>query len=160
MIATLFAVDRFERKEELEANIRSRDLVLCDRYCSSNVGYGCAKIAKEKRSFLCEIPYLARLRSLFGMPVPDVVIYLDIPVKFSAQLIAKKQARSYTDKAEDLHEADHVFLGRVAANYRSLVIDQTRYQKWVTINLERNGHLLKEDDVFEDNLDYCAKLFA
>ncbi len=45
MIATLFAVDRFERKEELLANIKSRDLDLCDRYCSSNVGYGCAKVA-------------------------------------------------------------------------------------------------------------------
>ena len=151
MIATLFAVDRFERKEELAANIKSRDIVLCDRYCSSNVGYGCAKIAKEERDsfakFLTWLDY-----DLFGMPIPDVVIYLDIPVKFSAQLIAKKKARSYTDKAEDLHEADHEFLGRVANNYRSLVPDQTRYQEWVTINLERNGHLRKEDDVFEDIL--------
>lgn len=151
MIATLFAVDRFERKEELEANIRSRDLVLCDRYCSSNVAYGCAKVAEEKRDsfakFLTWLDY-----DLFGMPVPDVVIYLNIPVKFSVQLVAKKVSRSYTNRAEDLHEADHELLTRVANNYRSLVIDQTRYKKWVTINLERDGHLRKEDDVFEDIL--------
>ena len=151
LVGTLFSVDRFERKEELEANIQARDVVLCDRYCSSNVGYGCANVAKDKKvvlaKFLTSLDY-----DLFGMPIPDLVIYLDIPVKFSVQLIAKKSLRSYTSKAEDLHEADQEFLKRVASNYRSLVPDHTRYLNWVTIQLERNGHLRKEDDIFEEIL--------
>lgn len=148
LVAILFAVDRFESHDLLTSNIKVRDVVLCDRYCSSNVGYGCAKLPEEGKKahaeFLTWLDY-----ELFGMPIPDLIIYLDIPVEFAAQLIARKQKRCYTDKAEDLHEADHNYLNKVASNYRSLVPDQTRYQKWVTINLERNGHLLHEDDVFE-----------
>ena len=73
---------------------------------------------------------------------------MDISVKNCTELIAKKAGRWYTDRDEDFYESDHEFLKRVASNYRSLVKLTTRYHKWVTINMERNGHLLDEDAVF------------
>jgi dTMP kinase len=86
------------------------------------------------------------------MPVPDLVIYLDIPVKMAAQLIAKKQKRCYTDKTEDLHEADHEYLSKVRSNYHSLVPELSCFRNWKTINVGENGELRDEDSVFEDIL--------
>ena len=145
--STLFAVDRFETRTELEANIAIRDYVLCDRWCPSNVAYSCAKVPKEEAQELAthldKVDY-----EVFGQPVPDLIIHLDISVKNCTELIAKKAGRWYTDRDEDFYESDHEFLKRVASNYRSLVKETTRYHKWVTINMERNGHLLDEDAVF------------
>ena len=145
--STLFAVDRFETREELEANIATRDYVLCDRWCPSNVAYSCAKVSREESQELAihldKVDY-----DVFKQPVPDLLIHLDISIKNSAELVAKKEGRCYTDQDEDLYESDHDFLRRVAANYRSLVKSTTRYQKWVTIKMERHGHLLDEDAVF------------
>jgi len=145
--STLFAVDRFETREELEANIAIRDYVLCDRWCPSNVAYSCAKVPKEERAELAahldKVDY-----EVFGQPVPDLIIHLDISVKNCTELIAKKAKRWYTDRDEDFYESDHKLLQKVAANYRSLVKETTRYHKWVTIKLERNGHLLDEETVF------------
>ena len=146
--STLFAVDRFETRSELEANIAVRDYILCDRWCPSNVAYSCAKVsveeARELAIHLDKVDY-----DVFGQPVPDLIIHLDISIKHSAELVAKKAERCYTDRDADVYEADHDFLKKVAINYRSLVKTTTRYRKWVTIELERNGHLLDEDTVFE-----------
>ena len=145
--STLFAVDRFETRTELEANIAIRDYVLCDRWCPSNVAYSCARVPKEEAQELAthldKVDY-----EVFGQPVPDLIIHLDISVKNCTELIAKKAQRGYTDRDEDFYEADHEFLKRVVSNYRSLVRETTRYHKWVTIEMERNGHLLDEDLVF------------
>lgn len=147
--STLFAVDRFETKAELEANIAIRDFVLCDRWCPSNVAYSCARVPKEEVNDLAihldKVDY-----DVFGQPVPDLIVHLDISVKNCAELIAKKAKRWYTSRNEDFYEADHEFLKRVVFNYRSLVKQTTRYRKWVTIKMERNGHLLDEDTVFSE----------
>jgi len=145
--STLFAVDRFETRSELEANLAVRDYVLCDRWCPSNVAYSCARMpdeeAKDLAIHLDKVDY-----DVFCQPVPDLIIHLDISIKNSAELVAKKAERCYTARDADVYEADHDFLKKVAINYRSLVKTTTRYRKWVTIELERNGHLLDEDTVF------------
>tara|TARA_B100000745_G_scaffold274947_2_gene204181 strand:- start:8810 stop:9496 length:687 start_codon:yes stop_codon:yes gene_type:complete len=145
--STLFAVDRFETRPELEANLAVRDYVLCDRWCPSNVAYSCAKVPDEEAMDLAvhldKVDY-----DVFGQPVPDLIIHLDISIKNSAELVAKKAERCYTTRDADVYESDHDFQKKVAKNYRSLVRQTTRYRKWVTIELERNGHLLDEDAVF------------
>jgi dTMP kinase len=151
LVAILFGLDRFERKDVLSEHIATKDFVLCDRYCSSNVAYGCAKLPEDRKeeyaNFLTWLDY-----QLFSMPVPDLVIYLDIPVELAAQLIAKKQKRCYTDKTEDLHEADHEYLSKVRSNYYSLVPEISRYRNWTTIDVGKDGELRDEDSVFEDIL--------
>jgi dTMP kinase len=145
--STLFAVDRFETRDELESNLAIRDYVLCDRWCPSNVAYSCAKVpdeeAKDLAVHLDAVDY-----DIFGQPVPDLIIHLDISIERSAELIAKKAERCYTAQDADVYEADHEFLKKVAINYRSLVKNTTRYRRWITIEMERNGHLLDEDAVF------------
>ena len=78
--STLFAVDRFETREELEANISTRDYVLCDRWCPSNVAYSCAKVSREESQDLAihldKVDY-----DVFKQPVPDLLIHLDISIK-------------------------------------------------------------------------------
>jgi len=145
--STLFAVDRFEARSELEANLAVRDYILCDRWCPSNVAYSCAKVpveeARELAIHLDKVDY-----DVFGQPVPDLIIHLDISLKSSVELVAKKAERCYTTRDADVYESDHEFLKKVVTNYRSLVKETTRYRKWVTIELERNGHLLDEDTIF------------
>ena len=49
LIAILFGLDRFEQREKLLDQINTNHFVLCDRYCSSNVAYGCAKLPEDRK---------------------------------------------------------------------------------------------------------------
>jgi dTMP kinase len=83
---------------------------------------------------------------VFGLPRPDAVILLDVPVATSQQLIARKPQRTYTDKAADLQEADRGYLDHVADVYRTLA--QSR-DNWHTIDCVIDGELQSVEQIGE-----------
>ncbi len=154
--AILYALDRHESLAELNAQLAVRDAIICDRFVPSNLAHQCAKLkgaeAQDLAKWLVEVEH-----GHFNIPVPDLVLCLDIPVEYAVQLIAKKQQRAYTDKAEDLHEADHEYLSAVRGWYSRLE-GQYPAQVWKQVSVERNGHLRSIDSVFEDIFDIVESL--
>ncbi len=65
----LFAANRWEKKEGLEAMLAASDLVVVNRYSPSNLAYGVAHGLPLK--------WLQGLEE--GLPVPDIVAVLDAP---------------------------------------------------------------------------------
>ena len=148
--STLYACDRFESKHDLEAQLAVRDIVVCDRYVPSNLAHQCAKLNKEEGTklahWICDIEY-----GLFQVPVPDLVICLDLSVESAAKLIEKKAQRAYTEKKADLHECDLEYLKAVRNWYSFLPTSNcSRHRQWEVVSVERNGHLRSVDQVFED----------
>ena len=133
-----YALDRLETKELLLAHLRVRDLVICDRYVYSNVAHQCAKITGMEnipkglalRAWIYDLEFKTN-----GLPVPELVINFDLPVHLAAKLIAAKQARKYTDKKADLHEANLPYLDRVRAWYGIMGSDFTCRETWKTIKV-------------------------
>ncbi len=125
-----FALDRFASKNHIQTHLNQGYTVVCDRYVESNIIYQSSKLDADKRdefkSWLVELEY-----GVLKLPVPDKIIFLDVPPAFSRQLVLNKDARSYTDKKEDLHEAQHSYLEEVYTVFRDVMSTNST---WVTVN--------------------------
>ena len=136
LASLLYAMDRFESRNDLRAQIAVQDVVVCDRYVPSNLAHQCAKLDDTEGEALCrwieEIEY-----DLYELPVPDLIIQLDLPTELAAKLIAKKAGRSYTDLKQDGHEADLKYLTEVRKWYAKLEAEsRTRCNRWVKIQVD------------------------
>ncbi|CAM9830209.1 unnamed protein product [Chrysoparadoxa australica] len=71
-IHLLFSANRWEAASTIEAHLSAGRTVVCDRYAYSGVAFSASKDGLT-RSW-CKQPDV-------GLPAPDMVIYLDIPVE-------------------------------------------------------------------------------
>jgi len=65
---------------------------------------------QERKEF---VHWLAELEfSIFGIPKPDKVLFLDVPPEVSQKLVENKEKREYIKdgKTKDLHESDEQHL--------------------------------------------------
>lgn len=142
--AMLYAGDRFESKEEILEKSADDAILICDRYVHSNVAHQTAKVSKENqvefRHWIEQLEY-----EVYGIPKPDLVIFLNIPPATSTDLVLKKSARDYTNKKKDLHEADDIYLGKVYELFQS---EASTNENWVSIDCFLNGKLLDENAIF------------
>ena len=120
LVALLFAEDRHSAKEHLRSILDSGGLVLLDRYVYSNIAYQCAKLESESdseqlRQWIVDTEY-----GNFGLPRPDLNIFLDAPLDFVRKNLSDSRAgddRAYLCGAADIHEADIQFQARVREMY-------------------------------------------
>jgi dTMP kinase len=148
----LFAGDRFESRPLLTGALAANDIVVLDRYVASNIAHQAARLEGTGRERL--IVAIEHLEfELYQMPRPDLVLLLDLSVAAAQGLIAKKPARSYTDRSADIQEADSAYLMRV----RDLYLDLARRESnWSVISCERQGSLRPVDDIAEEIADLVS----
>jgi dTMP kinase len=102
--SVLYAVDRFDAAEDIRAIMEEGNIVIADRYVTSNAGHQGAKIVSKNE----RIKYYRWLEQLeynyFGIPRPDLNIILHVPTTVTAKLIAERSKRD--NRSMDLHERD------------------------------------------------------
>lgn len=115
-----FAVDRyasFKRKWENEYK-SDNAVILLNRYTTSNAVHQLSKIddQNEKNAFLDWLWDLEFVK--LGLPIPDITIYLDMPLEVSLKLIQKRNLK------KDIHELceNHLEKSKKAAAFAA--------QKW------------------------------
>src|SRR5262249_5138428 len=79
LVSLLFAGDRFESKSVLLDAMRQNSVVVLDRYVPSNVAHQASKREGKARREL-EQRILELEFQVFGLPQPDLVLLLDLPV--------------------------------------------------------------------------------
>jgi len=102
--STFYAVDRYAAwKSAWEAPYRAGGLILSDRYATSNAVHQGSKLPPEEQEdffdWLADLEY-----KRFGLPRPDLVLYLDMPVERSAELLRAREFTTHTKG--DIHETD------------------------------------------------------
>jgi dTMP kinase len=141
--ALLYAGDRFEAKSRLESALNEGQIVLVDRYVSSNLAHQVARAAAEKRSeFLRWIEYLEY--TIYGLPREDLILYLRVPPSQAQKLVGQKSERNYTRQSHDIQENSLHHLEDSAEMYDML----SRRKPWATIqcyDASRNSLRLPED---------------
>ena len=146
LVSLLFAGDRFESRRMLLQAIAENDIVLCDRYIASNIAHQAAKVDGAERQELIQwIQYVEH--QLYELPHPDRTLFLDLPVRQAAQLIALKAQRTYTDRAADLQESDTGYLQKVHDVYSQLAVDGAG---WVRIDCLKDGEIKPVDVIASD----------
>ncbi|MDF2929520.1 MAG: hypothetical protein K0Q75_1758 [Anaerospora sp.] len=107
--SAFFAVDRFASyKTSWGEWYRQGGIILADRYTTSNMVHQAVKIADEsaKDSFLDWLWDLEFVK--FGLPVPNQVLFLDVPPDLSSRLLAERSVKAGDEP--DIHERDMLLI--------------------------------------------------
>lgn len=122
-----YAVDRYASFNlDWKKDYESQTLIIADRYATSNSIYQMEKIPREDWDTYLEWSYDFEYRKL-GIPVPDAVIFLDMPVEVSQRLMTERYGGDETEK--DVHESDVTFL----KNCRNSALYAAKKQGWHVI---------------------------
>ena len=150
LVALLFAEDRHGAGPRIRSVLENGGTVLLDRYVYSNIAYQCAKLpseneAEELRKWIIDTEY-----GDFGLPVPDLNIFLDVPIDFVEESLAKERDgadRDYLQGRQDIHEADIAFQKRVREMYRRQAALDSRF---IVVGCSGpDGRMLPPDLIFE-----------
>ncbi len=90
--SVLYAGDRFESSKQIAKWLADGYVVLADRYVSANQIHQTGKLpdAKERKEFLNWLDKMEH--GVFGIPRPDLTIFLDVPFEVSKEWLKKKIA--------------------------------------------------------------------
>jgi len=142
--STFYAVDRFASyRTEWGQAYNDGWIILADRYTTSNMVHQAAKIKdmEEKDRFL---DWLWNFEfEIYKLPVPDCVIFLDMPPSFSRELM-KERANKFTgEQKKDIHERNDEYL---VESYRNSLYVAKKYN-WIKIECVKDGVLKKIDEI-------------
>ena len=121
LVALLFAEDRHGAAPAIKRHLENGGTVLLDRYVYSNIAYQCAKLGDDKKAEALRDWIFDTEYGEFGLPVPDLNIFLDVPIGFVESKLKSQRGgadREYLEGGQDIHEADIEFQIRVRDMYR------------------------------------------
>lgn len=133
--STFFAVDRFASfRTKWQKDYEDGAIILADRYTTSNMVHQAVKLtdAKEREEFLKWLWDFEFVK--LGLPIPDLVVFLDMDPEVSDRLINERAAQN-ADRKKDIHEKDTAYLHRCHNAY----IELAEKYGWVKIKCSENG---------------------
>lgn len=140
-----FALDRFAASRDIQSALAQGKVVLANRYTGSNMAHQGTKFENraERRGFFIWLDNLEF--ELLGIPRPDMYLVLRVPAAIAQTMVDKKEARTYTDKKRDIHEADLSHLQRSVEVYDDLCdLFPKDFQR---IDCVRSGKLMDIDTI-------------
>lgn len=144
--STFYAVDRFASyKTDWGQAYKEGYIILADRYTTSNMVHQAAKIknSEEKDSFL---DWLWNFEfGIYKLPVPDCVLFLDMPPVYSRMLMEGRANKFTGDQKKDIHERNDEYL---IESYNNSLYIANKYD-WTKIDCVKDGNLRAIDEIHE-----------
>lgn len=145
--STFYAVDRYasfitEWKEFHD----NGGIIIADRYTTSNMVHQASKIINndEKNKYL---DWLWDLEfNMYKLPVPDCVIFLDMPPEYSKVLMKERLNKITGEELRDIHERNYDYL---VHSYNNALFVANKYN-WHKINCIENLIIRSVDLIHED----------
>ncbi len=137
LASVLYAADRWASKALIQRELATGVYVICDRYVSANQIHQGGKIPdeSERGDFLAWLDQLEY--GEFGLPQPDISIYLDVPPALSEKLMS--------DKTRDIVEASPDYLKNSHESAQWLI---ARYpDRWIHIHCTVRGLMRSREDI-------------
>lgn len=142
--STFYAADRFASyKMKWKDFYSDGGIILADRYTTSNMIHQAAKIAdpEERNKFL---EWLFDFEfNVFGLPIPDMVFFLDVPASYSKQLMEDRANKFTGEEEKDIHERDYKFLENSYINAKAIA---NKYG-WVTVECVKDNYMLSIEEI-------------
>ncbi len=140
-----YALDRYEASPKIREALEQGKVVIANRFTGSNMAHQGTKFnnAQERRGYFLWLDQLEF--EMLKIPRPDLSLVLRVPAEVAQKLVDQKEARSYTDKKRDLHEADITHLEKSVAVYDNLC--QLFPKDFKALDCTRNGKILTKDAV-------------
>ncbi len=156
--SVLYAADRWESSSIIKKWVSAGYTVIADRYVSANQIHQGGKIFDEKRRaefmrWLGEMEF-----SIFKIPRPDAIIFLDLPIKITAKLLKKraeeKFGKNHAKVHKDLADEDPIYLEKSRQSALDIV---KRSNSWRKIDCSKNGEILSREEIHEKVYDLAKK---
>lgn len=139
--SSFFAMDRIVSfRKGWCTDYRSADVLVADRYTTSNAIHQCSKLPKDQWGAFCD--WLMDYEfNLLGLPRPNVVIYLRMDVEMSQRLLSERYGGDAGRR--DVHECDLGYLRRSheAADWCAQRLG------WIPVECAVDGELRQRTDV-------------
>lgn len=141
--SAFYAVDRFSSfSRDWKADYDRGSVILCDRYATSNMVYQMSKVPREEwNQFLSwteDFEY-----GKLGLPKPDLVLYLDMPIEVSQKLLLHRYHGNGGKK--DIHESHLEFL-RSCGECAQYAGEQLH---WKVISCAKDGQPLPAEEIHQ-----------
>lgn len=142
--STFYAVDRYASYQRVWKDYyQGGGLVVSDRYTTSNAVHQGSKVPEGERAeffhWLYDLEY-----DRMGLPRPDLVVLLDMPVELSEQLMRKREQSTGTHA--DIHERDEDYLKKC----RDVALHAAKYYGWRTVSCAKDGAIRGVEDIHEE----------
>lgn len=142
--STFYAVDRYASYQRVWKDYyQGGGLVVSDRYTTSNAVHQGSKVPEGERAeffrWLYDLEY-----DRMGLPRPDLVVLLDMPVELSEQLMRKREQSTGTHA--DIHERDEDYLKKC----RDVALHAAKYYGWRTVSCAKDGVIRSVEDIHEE----------
>ena len=142
--STFYSIDRYiSYQTDWSRDCKEGRLILADRYTTSNAVHQASKEPPERRAEFLRWLYDLEYDRL-GLPRPDLVLYLDVPVEFTAQLMRHREAETNTHA--DIHEQDETYLKNCRAAAQEIVRDCG----WTVIRCARDDEPRTVEDIHDE----------
>jgi dTMP kinase len=143
--SVLFAVDRYASyRMKWKKDYEEGTIILADRYTTSNMVHQAVKIEDSKMrdeflSWLWDTEF-----TKMGLPVPDKVIFLNMPPDISNKLIDNRAKKD--NRKKDIHEQDKNYLEKCYEVYQEMA---NRYD-WDIVECAKDNQLRTIEEIHED----------
>ncbi|MCM1285559.1 MAG: deoxynucleoside kinase [Acetobacter sp.] len=146
-----YAVDRFASYMlEWKKDYENKDIILADRYATSNSIYQMEKIDEVDWDKYLEWSADFEYEKI-GIPKPDLVIYLDMPIEISQKLMTSRY--NGDEEKKDVHEADVEFLQKC----RKSALYTAKKQGWAVIPCSDGESPLPIDEIHNTIIDFIKR---
>lgn len=146
-----YAVDRFASYKLGWGNdYQQGTLILADRYATSNSIYQMEKL--DESDWDAYLDWSADFEyNKIGIPKPDLVIYLDMPIEISQKLMTSRY--NGDENKKDVHEADVAFL----QSCRKSALYAAKKQGWAIIECSDGVNPLSVDEIHNKIIEYVKE---
>ena len=142
--STFYAVDRYASYQRVWKDYyQGGGLVVSDRYTTSNAVHQGSKVPEGERAEFFRWPYDLEYDRM-GLPRPDLVVLLDMPVELSEQLMRKREQSTGTHA--DIHERNEDYLKKC----RDVALHAAKYYGWRTVSCAKDGAIRGVEDIHEE----------
>lgn len=144
--STFYAVDRYASfKKYWGEYYNNGGVVIAGRYVTSNAVHQNSKLSEDKwESFLDWLYDFEYIK--MGIPKPDKVIFLDMPIDVSQKLMTGRYKGD--EEKKDIHERDIDYLDHC----RKSALFTADYSGWDKINCANDGKARTIEDIAQDVL--------
>ncbi len=135
-----YAADRWQVKDQIWKALGDKKLVICNRYTPSSI-YQAVKVKlSQRKNFLDWVETLEF--EVFGIPRPNLVIFLHVPLVVAQTLIAKKKKDQYEKNTNYLKKVEDMYLNIVKTN-----------KSWIKIGCVENEKILSPEIIHQKIID-------
>lgn len=151
--SAFYAVDRFASfKTDWGQYYLNGGTVISGRYTTSNAVHQASKMQPEYwdgfLTWLYDFEYVK-----MGIPKPDKVIFLDMPIEVSQKLLTSRY--NGNDEKKDIHERDTEYL----EHCRKAAIYTAKFSNWEIISCAQGGQARSIEDIAKDVAAAALKIF-